>query len=187
MRTEDPRTIQLKDYRSPDYRIAEIALEFVLDPETTRVTATTRVARTGDKVPLVLDGEQLKLISVAIDGRLLTSSAYTIDEASLTIADVPDSFTLAIVTEISPSKNTALEGLYTSKGIFCTQCEAEGFRRITYFLDRPDNLSIYTTRIEAEKALYPVLLSNGNLIETGELAGGRHFALWNDPFPKPSY
>src|SRR5215472_11357352 len=187
MRTEEPRAVHLKDYRSPSYRISEIALDFLLDPDTTRVTATSKVVRIGAAVPLVLDGEQLKLISVAIDGRQLQPSAYKVEEACLTIADVPQAFTLTIVTEIFPSKNTALEGLYTSKGIFCTQCEAEGFRRITYFLDRPDVLAVYTTRIEAQKKSFPVLLSNGNLVESGGLPNGRHFAVWNDPFPKPCY
>jgi aminopeptidase N len=187
MRTEEPRAIHLKDYRPPGYRIAEIALDFLLDPDATRVTATSKVIRTGSKAPLVLDGEQLKLISIAIDGRTLASSAYKVEEACVTIADVPQTFTLTIVTETSPSENTALEGLYISKGIFCTQCEAEGFRRITYFLDRPDVLAVYTTRIEAVKKDYPVLLSNGNLVKSGELPDGRHFAVWNDPFPKPCY
>ncbi len=187
MRTEEPRAIRLKDYRAPDYRITEIALDFVLDPDATRVTATSKVARTGAAAPLLLDGEHLKLISIAIDGRTLAASAYKVEEASLTIANVPQAFTLTIVTEISPSKNTALEGLYTSKGIFCTQCEAEGFRRITYFLDRPDVLAVYTTRIEAAKKEYPVLLSNGNLIGERALPGARHFGVWNGPVPKPCY
>ncbi|HEY5238875.1 MAG TPA: aminopeptidase N [Rhizomicrobium sp.] len=186
MRTEEPRAIHLKDYRAPDYRIAEIALAFALDPQATRVTSTMKVARNGTgTAPLVLNGEHLKLISLKIDGA--ASNAYTVDSETLTIPNPPAQFTLEIVTEISPANNTALEGLYVSKGIFCTQCEAEGFRRITYFLDRPDNLAVYTTRIEADKKQYPVLLSNGNLIESGYLAGGKHFSVWNDPFPKPCY
>ncbi len=183
MRTEEPRAIRLKDYRAPDYKISEIALDFILEPETTRVTATSKMTRTGTG-PLVLDGEQLKLVSVKIDGK---PAPHTADDATLTLSDLPETFTLEIVTEISPVNNTALEGLYVSKGIFCTQCEAEGFRRITYFLDRPDVLATYTTRIEAEKSKYPTLLSNGNLISHGDLAGGKHFAVWNDPFPKPCY
>jgi aminopeptidase N len=186
MRTEEPRAINLKDYRAPDYRISEITLDFVLDPEKTRVRATSKVTRQGSG-PLVLDGEHLKLVSVAIDGKALAASQYKVSDASLTIMDVPAQFTLEIVTEISPANNTALSGLYTASGIFCTQCEPEGFRRITYYLDRPDNLAIYTTRIEADKKTYPVLLSNGNLIDSGALEGGRHFAVWNDPFKKPSY
>ncbi|HXL99681.1 MAG TPA: aminopeptidase N [Rhizomicrobium sp.] len=186
MRTEEPRAIALKDYRAPDYRISELALTFALDPEATRVTAISKVSRVGDG-PLVLNGEHMTLVSVAIDGKPLAADAYKLDAETLTIAALPAQFTLEIVTEIAPAKNTALEGLYTAKGIFCTQCEAEGFRRITYFLDRPDVLAVYTTRIEADKKKYPVLLSNGNLIDSGALAGGRHFAVWNDPFPKPCY
>ncbi|MGA7674637.1 MAG: aminopeptidase N [Rhizomicrobium sp.] len=187
MRTEEPRAVHLKDYRAPDYKVSEIALDFVLDPEATRVTATMKIARSGAPAPLVLDGEDLKLLSVAVDGRALGPQDYVVGAETLTIANVPERFTLDVVTEIAPAKNTALEGLYLAKGIFCTQCEAEGFRRITYFLDRPDVLAVYTTRIEAPKAEYPVLLSNGNPIAKGELQGGRHFAVWNDPFPKPCY
>ncbi len=188
MRTEEPRAVRLKDYRPPDYRVSEIALDFRLEPGATRVAATMKIARAaGGAVPLVLDGEQLKLISLAIDGKPLPAGAYETDSEKLTIASVPERFTLEVVTEISPATNTSLEGLYLSKGIFCTQCEAEGFRRITYFPDRPDVLAVYTTRIEADKASTPVLLSNGNPIDSGELPGGRHFAVWNDPFPKPCY
>ncbi len=188
MRTEEPRAIALKDYRAPDYKISEIALDFVLDPEATRVRATTKVTRAAPApCPLVLNGEHLKLGSVAIDGKALTTDDYVVTDETLTIASMPASCTLEIVTEISPANNTALMGLYTASGIFCTQCEAEGFRRITYYLDRPDVLAIYTTRIEADKAKYPILLSNGNLIDSGDLPGGRHFAVWNDPFPKPCY
>jgi len=125
MRTEEPRAVHLKDYRAPDYRASEIALDFVLDPEATRVTATMKLARTGAPAPLVLDGEHLKLVSVAVDGRALSPDEYKIEPETLTIATVPERFTLDVVTEISPAKNTALEGLYLVKGIFCTQCEAE--------------------------------------------------------------
>jgi aminopeptidase N len=188
MRTEDPRAIQLAEYRAPDFRIAETHLNFVIDPDATRVTATTRIERVGAAAaPLVLNGEHMKLVSVAIDGKQLGADAYNVDEEMLTLPAVPDAFTLEIVTDISPATNTALEGLYLAKGIFCTQCEAEGFRRITYFLDRPDVLSIYTTRIEAPKETLPVLLANGNCIDKGDLDNGRHFAVWHDPFPKPCY
>jgi aminopeptidase N len=188
MRTEEPRAVALKDYRAPDYRISELSLDFALDPEATRVTAVSKVARSGSAgAPLVLNGEHIELVAVSIDGKQLPPDAYALDAETLTIAKVPASFELTVITEIAPAKNTALEGLYTAKGIFCTQCEAEGFRRITYFLDRPDVLAVYTTRIEADKAKYPVLLSNGNRIAAGDLAGGRHFAVWNDPFPKPCY
>ena len=187
MRTEEPRAVNLKDYHAPDYRIESIELDFVLEPGATRVTAISQVTRSGAAVPLVLDGEALKLVSVAIDGQKLAESAYALGEDKLTINAPPAQFALEIVTEIAPDKNTELSGLYTANGIFCTQCEAEGFRRITYFLDRPDNLAVYTTRIEADRERYPVLLSNGNRIAEGALPDGRHFATWNDPFPKPSY
>jgi len=188
MRTEEPRAIHLKDYRAPDYHIAEIALDFDLDPLNTVVTATSKVTRKGAAgAPLTLDGEELKLVSVAIDGRTLGENEYVLGDTSLTLSGLPAAFTLRIVTAIAPQNNTTLNGLYTSKGMFCTQCEAEGFRRITYFLDRPDNLAVYTTRIAADKAAYPILLSNGNPVESGALPGGRHFAVWNDPFPKPCY
>ena len=188
MRTETPRVIRLQDHRAPDYRIAEIALDFAIDAEATRVKATSKIVRQGAVgAPLVLNGENLKLISVALDGRTLAANAYAIGDETLTIPSPPENFTLEVVTEIAPAKNTALEGLYLANGIFCTQCEAEGFRRITYFTDRPDVLAVYTTRIEAPKATLPVLLSNGNRIEAGELPGGRHYAIWHDPFPKPCY
>jgi aminopeptidase N len=186
MRTEEPRAIALKDYRAPDHRISEIALDFILDADATRVTAVSKVTRTGaEGSPLVLNGEHMTLISVAVDGK--PRDDYQLNDEQLVLSDLPDSFTLQIVTELAPSQNTSLEGLYTASGIFCTQCEAEGFRRITYFLDRPDVLAVYTTRIEADKAKLPVLLSNGNRIDGGDLPGGRHFAVWNDPFPKPCY
>src|SRR3569832_2307881 len=187
MRTEEPRTIALKDYRPPAYRISEVSLTFVLDPAATRVTSVMKLARSGAAEPLVLIGELVQLVSVSLDGRKLAAGEYRVDAETLTIEKLPEHFTLEVVTKISPANNTALEGLYVSKGIFCTQCEAEGFRRITYFLDRPDVLAVYTTRIEASKREYPVLLSNGNLVDSGDLAGGRHFAVWNDPFPKPCY
>ncbi len=188
MRTEEPRTIRLSDYRAPDYRISDVALNFALDPVATRVTATSQVTRTGSPgAPLVLNGEHLKLISVAVDGKPPAASDCKADRETLTLSNLPARFTLEIVTEIEPAKNTALEGLYLSKGIFCTQCEAEGFRRITYYLDRPDNLAVFTTRIEAPKDRFPVLLSNGNPVQKGDLPGGRHFVTWKDPFRKPCY
>jgi aminopeptidase N len=187
MRTEEPRAIHLADYKAPDFRIETVTLDFVLDPEATRVTATSRIVRKAPGAALFLHGEDLRLLALKLDGRALAEGEYNVDAKGLTIAHVPDSFTLEAVTEIAPAKNTALEGLYQSGGMFCTQCEPEGFRHITYFLDRPDNLSVFTVRIEADKEQYPVLLSNGNRLEHGDLAGGRHFALWHDPFPKPSY
>ena len=188
MKTTEPHAIHLKDYQPAPYRIPKIALDFILDEEATQVRASMRVERvTKSNAPLVLDGKNLKLLSLKIDGETLKASAYMRDEQQLTLLAPPENFNLEIITEIAPASNTALEGLYVSKGIYCTQCEPEGFRAITYYLDRPDNLAKFETRIEAAKASYPVLLSNGNLIESGELDDGRHFARWQDPFPKPSY
>jgi aminopeptidase N len=187
MRTEEPRAIHLADYQAPDFRIETVRLDFALDPEATRVTAISEIVRKAADAPLFLHGENLKLLSLKLNGRVLEPGEYRTDAKGLTIAEVPDRFALEIVTEIAPVRNTALEGLYQSGGMFCTQCEPEGFRHITYFLDRPDNLSIFTVRIEADRQQYPVLLSNGNRLEAGELSGNRHFALWHDPWPKPSY
>jgi aminopeptidase N len=188
MRTEEPRAIRLADYQAPAFRIETVHLDFALEPDATRVTAKLAIVRKGAATaPLKLDGEEQTLLSVTLDGRALGASNYVLDDKSLTIPAVPDRFTLEIVSEIAPAANTALEGLYQSGGMFCTQCEPEGFRRITYFIDRPDNLSVFTVRIEADRQQYPVLLSNGNRIQAGPLEGGRHFAVWHDPFPKPSY
>jgi aminopeptidase N len=188
MRTETPQPIRLADYRPPAFLIDTVALDFILEPHATRVKATLGVRRNpGQKGPLVLDGVRLKLISVAIDGQPLDPARYDLNPEQLIVAEAPDAFTLQTEVEIDPHGNTALEGLYMSGGRFCTQCEAEGFRKITYFPDRPDVLSRFTVRIEADKAAFPRLLSNGNLIEAGDLAEGRHYALWRDPFPKPCY
>ena len=187
MRTEEPRAIHLADYQAPEFRIHTVHLDFVLEPEATRVTSRLEIERQSGNGPLVLQGEDQKLLSMTLDGRVLSASDYLLDDKSLSIGKIPAKFTLEIVSEINPAANTALEGLFLSSGMFCTQCEPEGFRRITYFLDRPDNLSVFTVRIEAAKEQYPVLLSNGNRMETGELPDGHHFAVWHDPFPKPSY
>jgi aminopeptidase N len=181
------------DYRPPAFVVDDISLEFDLDPDATEVTATYAFRRNpnaldGDRrAPLTLDGEQQVCLGVALDGRALGRNRIHIADTSLTIRDVPDNGTLALRTRIAPSRNAALEGLYVSSGVFCTQCEAEGFRRITYFLDRPDVLARYRVTLRADRARYPTLLSNGNLIASGELAEGRHFATWHDPFPKPTY
>ncbi|HWU51158.1 MAG TPA: aminopeptidase N [Asticcacaulis sp.] len=188
MRTDTPQPIRLIDYRAPDFRIPSTELSFDLHPTQTRVKAKLHIERQGAKdAPLVLMGERLKLISVALDGRVLSAEDYALTDETLTIADVPDAFTLETEVEIDPSNNTTLEGLYMSSGRFCTQCEAEGFRKITYSFDRPDALSTYRVRIEAPKASFPHLLSNGNLIERGDLDNDRHFAQWEDPFFKPCY
>lgn len=184
MRTETPQPVRLTDYRPPAYLIDEVFLDFTLDPAATRVKAKLTVRRNGDHAdPLVLDGDGLKTFSVAVDG---VDHAFEETAETLTLADLPPSFTLETEVDINPSANTALMGLYISGGRFCTQCEAEGFRRITWFLDRPDVLARYTVRMEADKA-FDRLLANGNRVETGDLPGGRHYAVWNDPFPKPCY
>ncbi|MGZ3306521.1 MAG: aminopeptidase N, partial [Asticcacaulis sp.] len=188
MRTETTRTIALSDYKPADFRIPVTDLDFDLAPEATRVKARLDLVRHGDHAaPLVLMGERLKLIRIAIDGRELEPSEYELSDETLTIARVPDAFTLETEAEINPLDNRTLEGLYMSSGRYCTQCEAEGFRKITWFLDRPDVLSIYSVRVEAPVDRFPHLLSNGNLVETGEAGHGRHFARWHDPFPKPCY
>jgi len=187
MRTDTAQPIQLSEYRPPAYLIDEVHLTFDLQPNTTRVNARLSVRRNGDgDAPLVFNGERLKPISVAIDGRPLTASEHAIDAEFLTIHTPPAAFILETEVEIDPENNKALEGLYMSGGRFCTQCESEGFRKITFWPDRPDVLSRYTVRIEADQ-VFRHLLCNGNLIDKGGLPGGRHFAVWNDPFPKPSY
>jgi aminopeptidase N len=187
MRTDTPQPIHLNDYRAPDFFVDEVSLDFDLAPTTTRVKARLAVRRNGEHDrPLKFNGERLKLVSAAIDGQALAPADYEIDEEFLTIAPPRAAFSLETEVEIDPDGNKALEGLYMSAGRFCTQCEAEGFRKITYFPDRPDVLARFTVRIEGEQT-FPHLLSNGNLIEAGELPGGRHFAVWNDPFPKPCY
>ncbi|MDO9471601.1 MAG: M1 family aminopeptidase, partial [Caulobacter sp.] len=184
MRTETPQPVRLVDYRPPAYLIDEVFLDFSLEPAATRVKAKLTVRRNGDHAdPLVLDGDGLKTLSVTVDG---VPHAFDETPETLTLAGLPEGFTLETEVEINPSANTALMGLYISGGRFCTQCEAEGFRRITWFLDRPDVLARYTVRMEADKA-FDRLLANGNRVETGDLPGGRHYAVWNDPFPKPCY
>ena len=182
------KVIRLADYTPPAYRTVEVALTFALDPRTTHVTCRQRFERIGDAAaPLVLDGENLELVAIRLDGEPLADTAWYLDANSLTLLDPPASFTLEIENHIHPAANTALEGLYISSDIFCTQCEAEGFRRITWFQDRPDVMTRFRVRIEADKAAYPQLLCNGNPVGGGDLDGGRHFALWDDPFPKPAY
>ena len=186
MTTDQPKTIRLADYRAPDYRINTVTLDFDLGEETTRIKARLEVEGVGGK-PLVLDGDELKLISLALDGRVLGAGDYSLNTTSLTIPSPPAAFTLDIETEIRPRANSKLDGLYVSGGVFCTQCEAEGFRRITYFLDRPDVMAIYTTTIRADGDRLPVLLSNGNKTAEKDLGNGRRMVTWHDPFPKPSY
>jgi aminopeptidase N len=190
MRTDTSPPILLKDYRLPDWLVETVALDFSLHPMQTKVRATLTLKPNPEAAaaPLVLDGDGLTLTSLKIDGTVLPAENYVATPDSLTIPQVPNRpFTLEIETLVDPTANTQLSGLYRSSGTFCTQCEAEGFRRITYFTDRPDVMAVYSTRIEADKAEAAVLLSNGNLVESGDLPGGRHFAVWNDPHPKPSY
>lgn len=188
MRDAEGAAVHLSDYQPPAYQIDDIALVFSLEPAATIVAARSHVRRIGAAcVPLVLNGVRLDLISITLDGHALAPDAYTIDPTHLTIHAPPEDFQLDIVTRIAPEANTALEGLYMSGGRFCTQCEAEGFRAITYSLDRPDALTRYAVRIEADKSAYPTLLSNGNLTDAGDMEGGRHFAVWVDPHPKPTY
>ncbi|MGE0829269.1 MAG: aminopeptidase N [Hyphomonadaceae bacterium] len=186
MRDDAAQPIRLADYRPPAYAIEAISLTFALDPHATIVRAQSRVRRTGAEAPLRLHGERLTMQRIAIDGAELPEAAYALEPGKLIIHNPPATFTLEIETKLDPANNTALEGLYMSGGRFCTQCEAEGFRTITYFLDRPDVMARYDVRIEADKS-FPTLLSNGNPIETGDLPNGRHYAVWQDPFPKPSY
>jgi aminopeptidase N len=179
------------DYHPAAFVADDVALEFDLDPDATDVTATFAFRRNpaaqDRHAPLTLDGEQQTRLQVALDGRELTRDRLVVDGATLTIRDAPEQGTLTVRTLIAPARNVALEGLYVSSGVFCTQCEPEGFRRITYFLDRPDILARYRVTLRADRARYPTLLSNGNLVASGVLADGRHFATWNDPFPKPTY
>jgi aminopeptidase N len=186
-----PKVIHRQDYTPPPFLIERIDLDFDLGEEETRVGARLAVRRNpaaaAQDAPLVLDGEALVLRSIRIDGRPLRDSEYEAGASHLTVAGVPAQFVLETEVAIRPQDNTTLSGLYKSGGMFCTQCEAEGFRRITWFLDRPDVMARYTATVRAEKARYPVLLANGNPVESGDLGDGRHFVRWEDPFPKPSY
>ena len=192
MTESNRKTKFLKDYAPPAYLIEECSLDVQLAPKAARVASKLRMRanpKLAGRQPLVLDGEALTLERVALDGKDLGPGDYVLSDGSLTIATVPaQPFTLEVVTLCDPEANTELSGLYRSRGTYCTQCEPEGFRRITYFIDRPDALAVYTVRIEADRETTPVLLSNGNLIEQGDIPGtGRHYAVWHDPFPKPSY
>ncbi len=191
MREPAPKTIYLKDYTPPPFLISSIDLDVDIRDDHALVRATLEIARNPKAAdagaPLVLDGEEIELVSVALDVRALAPGEYQLGEESLAIATVPRRFTLETVSRIRPQQNKALEGLYASSTGFFTQCEAQGFRRITWFIDRPDVMARYTNTIHAERARYPVLLSNGNLVAAGEETGGRHWAKWEDPFPKPSY
>jgi len=187
MREGSPALIRREDYAAPAYRVRTVDLTFDLDPAKTIVASRLAIERNTERAaePLRLDGEGLNLLRVLVDGQ---SVSFRHEDGQLVIdAPAADAFTLEIRNTVCPEKNTELSGLYTSGGGFFTQCEAQGFRRITYFFDRPDVMAIYTVTLRADKARYPVLLSNGNLAEQGALDNGRHFARWHDPFPKPCY
>ncbi len=190
MRTDIAQPIRLKDYRPPDWLVETVSLDIGLHPNATRVRAilTFKPNPKNASAPLVLDGDGLSLVSLKLDGQTLPGDSFVATSDGLTIPQPPNRpFKLEIETAVDPSANTQLSGLYRSNGTYCTQCEAEGFRRITFFPDRPDVMAVYTTRIEADKAEAPVLLSNGNLVESGDAPGKRHFVVWHDPHPKPSY
>ncbi len=183
--SQAPQAKYRKDYQAPSHTITEIDLTFDLYDNDTIVTALSTVVQKGESTTLELDGEGLELRSVKVNGE--DWAHHEVKEASLVLSDLPAEFELEIITKIDPEANTALEGLYKSGGAFCTQCEAEGFRRITYYLDRPDVLAKYTTKVIADKATYPYLLSNGNRIAQGEAENGRHWVQWQDPHPKAAY
>jgi len=191
MKTSTGQTVRLEDYRPTDYAIDTVDLDFRLDPTETRVTATLAIEPregTAAGTPLALVGDGLTFVTASVDGSTLAEDAFDATPDAFILKSPPaDPFRLTIETRINPEGNSALMGLFRSSGTYCTQCEPEGFRRITYFLDRPDVLSVYTTRLEGPKDQVPVLLSNGNPIEEGELDGGRHYVVWHDPFRKPSY
>ena len=184
-----PQAIRLADYTVPAYFIDNVELTFNLDAATTRVSSRLTLRRNpqSTEANCVLHGEQLTLISIKLDGQPLSAAQYERSATQLTVTNAPESFVLEIVTDIHPDQNTALEGLYHSGNLLCTQCEAEGFRRITYYPDRPDVMSVFTVTIVASKQQWPILLSNGNLQEKGEFEDGRHWVRWHDPHPKPSY
>src|SRR5690348_2732718 len=192
MRTDQDQPVRLADYQPPSWLVDTVALDVSLHATATRVRATLKLkpnpaARAA--APLVLDGDGLALQSITLDGSPLPAEAFSANSDRLSIAQPPQRpFVLELETIVDPTANTQLSGLYRAGDTYCTQCEAEGFRRITYFPDRPDVMAVYTTRIEAEKAEAPVLLANGNLVSAGDIAGTtRHFAVWHDPFPKPCY
>lgn len=188
MKTDAPKVIKLNEYKKPDYVVEAIDLVFHLDSTKTLVQSKMKIARNTDAItPLVLNGEELVLKSIKINGEAFTDYKEDSEANTLTFNKVPANFTLEIENEINPEANKTLDGLYKSGSIFCTQNEPEGFRRITYYVDRPDNMAKFTTKIIADKKLYPILLSNGNPVLKGDLPDGKHFVTWEDPFKKPSY
>jgi aminopeptidase N len=186
MKPLDAVATRLVDYAPPAYRMLTTELDLDLDPDATVVRARLTLQRNAPG-PLRLDGEDLTLRAIRLDGADVAPDRYSLDEAGLTLADAPDACVLETEVVINPAANTKLSGLYVSGGRFCTQCEAEGFRRITFFPDRPDVMSVFTVRMTADRARFPTLLSNGNCIEAGDAGAGRHLAVWRDPWPKPAY
>ncbi len=186
-----PQTVYRKDYRAPDYLIDETSLTFELFEDHTLVHAQLQMRRNpahgAGLPPLVLDGQQLELLELKLDDQLLSAGDYQLDDSHLTLQPTAESFVVDSTVRIHPESNTALEGLYKSSGMFCTQCEAEGFRKITFYLDRPDVMSSFTTTVVGDKQRYPILLSNGNPVASGDGEDGRHWATWQDPFRKPAY
>ena len=189
MRTDTSQAILRSNYAPPNYLVDTVELGFDLDPSLTRVAARLTMRRNPDSRSneIVLLGDAVELVALRMNGKPLTRRAYRINGGELRIPNAPDEVTLDIETALHPDTNTSLMGLYVSNGNFFTQCEAEGFRKITWFPDRPDVMARYTVMLRADKRDYPVLLSNGNLVEEGDLGDGRHYALWEDPFMKPSY
>ena len=189
--SQPPQTIYLNAYQVPAYLIDDLFLEIELQEGHTLVKSRMQIRRNpaakNQAHDLILNGEALTLLDIMLNKKKLSAADYVVTDNLLTIHTVPEQFELEITTKIIPEKHTALTGLYRSGNVYCTQCEAEGFRRITYFPDRPDVLTRFTTTLSADKTRYPYLLSNGNLIEHGELPNGRHFAKWEDPFKKPCY
>ncbi|MGZ8999347.1 MAG: aminopeptidase N, partial [Allosphingosinicella sp.] len=181
-----PVAIRREDYQPPEWQVPQIELDFDLDPERTRVRNRLQVERAAgsDAAILRLDGDDLVPESVVVDG---ADAQWRMEDGDLLIDLSGPSHVVDIVTTVSPRANSRLMGLYESGGILCTQCEAQGFRRITFFPDRPDVLSRFRVRMTADKALFPILLANGDPVGTGDLADGRHWAEWHDPFPKPCY
>lgn len=188
---QTPEIKYLKDYKTPEYMVESIDLYISLDEDITSIKSTMNINRSkhsiGNSDSFILNGEDIELKSVRLDGKLLDSDSYRLDDEFLVLYNVPDQFEIVIVNAIHPEKNTSLEGLYKTDKMFCTQCEAEGFRKITFFPDRPDVMSLFTCTIEADIYKYPVILSNGNLKSSGNLNNGRHWATWEDPFKKPAY
>lgn len=189
MRTQDPKTIHLKDYREPDFWVEHTDLTVRIFDDYTEVSSRLQLTKNANtrSRDLVLNGVDQEIIELTLDGQTLAEGDYRLEGESLTLNCATDNAVFTARTRIYPQHNTSLEGLYQSGSMFCTQCEAEGFRKITFYPDRPDVMATFTTRIEADKERFPVLLANGNPVEDGELDGGRHFAVWDDPHPKPSY